>query len=282
MWWFCLDQWFMIPHFHLNVKNLSWVWNDRLLRSRRTVVVFLKCDDFVSKNDLWSPFSSEYEKYIVKFEMIDFIDVWWAVVFFECDDFVWTNDLWFLIYIWMWKIYREFWNDRLHWGLDEQLWFFLNVMILSRPMIYDSPFSSECEKFIVSFEMIDFLRSRRTVVIFLKCDDFVSKNDLWSPFSSEYEKYIVKFEMMTSLTFDEQLLFFECDDFVWTNDLWFLIYIWMWKIYREFWNDRLHWGLDEQLWFFLNVMILSRPMIYDPSFSSEYENSSFTSWNLKW
>ena len=59
-------------------------------------------------------------------------------------------------------------------------------MILSRPMIYDSPFSSECEKFIVR-------------------------------------------------------------------------------------NDRLHWGLDEQLWFFLNVMILSRPMIYDSPFSSEYE-----------
>ena len=34
---------------------------------------------------------------------------------------------------------------------------FLNVMILSRPMIYDSPFSSEYEKFIVKFETIDFI-----------------------------------------------------------------------------------------------------------------------------
>ena len=161
--------------------------------------------------------------------MIDFIGVWWAVVFFECDDFVWTNDLWFLIYIWMWKIYREFWNDRLHWGLNEQLWFFLNVMILSQPMIYDPHFHLNM------------------------------KNTSWN----------VKW--WTSLKFDEQLFFFECDDFVWTNDLWFLIYIWMWKIYREFWNDRLHWGLDEQLWFFINVMILSRPMIYDSPFSSECE-----------
>ena len=34
---------------------------------------------------------------------------------------------------------------------------FSNVMILSGPMIYDSPVASECENYIVNFEMIEFI-----------------------------------------------------------------------------------------------------------------------------
>ena len=72
-----------------------------------------------------TPFTSEYEKYIVSFEMIDFIEVSTiSCDFFKCDDFVTTNDLWFPIFIWIWEVYCEVWNDRLHWRLDEQLWFF--------------------------------------------------------------------------------------------------------------------------------------------------------------
>ena len=103
--------------------------------------------------------------------------------------------------------------------------FFLNLMILSGPMIFDSPFTSECEKNIVKFEMIDFI-------------------DVW-------------------------WTVFLCDGFVLLNDLWFPIYMWIWKIHREIWNYRLHWRLMNS--FFLNVIILSGPMIYDSRFTSEYE-----------
>ena len=73
---------------------------------------------------------------------------------------------------------------------------FLNVMILSGPMIYDSSFTSECEKYIVSFEMIDFVGVSTN-----SCDFFnvmiLSRLSIFdSPFSSEYEKYIVNFEII--------------------------------------------------------------------------------------
>ena len=152
-----------------------------------------------------SPFTSEYEKYIENFELIDFIDVWWTVFFFYCDDFVWTNDLWFPIYIRIWKIHREFWNDRLHWRLMNS--FFLNLMILSGPMIFDSPFTSECEKNIVKFEMIDFIDVWWTVFNVMILSGWMIYD---SPFTCEYEKYIEKFEMIDCI------------------DVWWTVFFWMW------------------------------------------------------
>ena len=71
------------------------------------------------------------------------------------------------------------------------MWWFL-----SRPMIYDSPFSSEYEKFIVKFETIDFID-----VSMNSCDFFnvmiLSGLIIYdSPITSEYENYIVNFEMI--------------------------------------------------------------------------------------
>ena len=155
--------------------------------------------------------------------------------------------------------------------------FFLNVMILSGPMICDSSFTSECEKFIVSFEMIDSIEvstnSCDFSLMWWFCLDqwFMIPIFIWIwKIHREMWNDGLHWSLMSSC------FFFECDDFVWTNDLWFLIYIWMWKIYREFWNDRLHWGLDEQLWFFLNLMILSRQMMHF------HLNMKTTSWKLEW
>ena len=172
-----------------------------------------------------SSFTSEYEKYVVNFDKIDFLDVWMNNCdFFKHDTFFWNNDLWFPIYIWIWKIHREFWNDSLHWRLMNSFFF--------------------------------------------ECDDFVWTNDLWFPIYIWIWKIHRKF-WINRLHWRLMKCFFYCDDFVWTNDLWFPIYIWIWKIHQEFWNDRLHWRLMNS--FFFTLMVLSGPMIYDSRFTSEYE-----------
>ena len=145
-----------------------------------------------------SPFTSECEKNIVNFDKIDFLDVWMNNCdFFKHDTFFWNNDLWFPIYIWIWKIHREFWNDSLHWRLMNS--FFLNVMILSGPMIYDSPFTSEYEKYIENFELIDFIDVWWTVFFIVMILSGPMIYD--SPFTSEYEKYIRNFEMIDFIDF---------------------------------------------------------------------------------
>ena len=72
--------------------------------------------------------------------------------------------------------------------------FFSNVMILSGPMIYDSPFTSEYEKYIENFELIDFIDVWWTVFFMVMILSGPMIYD--SPFTSEYEKYIRNFEMI--------------------------------------------------------------------------------------
>ena len=150
---------------------------------------------------------------------------------------------------------------------------FLNVMILSGPMIYDSPFISEYEKNIENFELIDFIDVWWTV--FFYCDDFVWTNDLWFPI------YIWIWKINREFWNDRlhwrlmNRFFFEFDDFVWTNDFWFSIYIWMWKKHREIWNDRFHWRLMNSffMWWFCLVEWFMVPHLH--------VNMKNTSRNLK-
>ena len=153
---------------------------------------------------------------------------------------------------------------------------FFNCDDFPGPMIYDSSFTSEYEKY------VDWLHRRFYGQLWIFRTWWFCL-DQWfdSPFTSECEKYIVKCEMIDFIdVWWTVVIFFNCDDFVWTNDLWFLIYIWIWKIRREFWLDRLHWCLNEQLWFFQTWWwFFLEQWFYDSPFTSECEN---TSWNLKW
>ena len=141
---------------------------------------FFERDDFVWTNDLWFLiyiwlWKIRHEFWLDRLSWRLNEQLW----FFNHDDFFWNNDLWFPIHIWMWKIHREIWNDRLHWRLMNNCFFF-NVMILSARMIYDSPLTSEYEKYIETFEMIDFIDVWWTVVFF-NVMIFVTTYDLWFP-----------------------------------------------------------------------------------------------------
>ena len=141
MWWYCLDQWFVIPHLHLNEKYIGNFEMIDFIEVWWAVVFFLNVMILSGPMICDSSFTSECEKFIVSFEMIDSIEVstnscdfslmWWFCL-----------DQWFMIphFHLNVKNLSWVWNDRLPWGLDEQLWFFLNVMILSRKMIYDPHF----------------------------------------------------------------------------------------------------------------------------------------------
>ena len=202
--WFPIYIWIWKIHREFWSDSLHW----RLMNSFFLNVMILSGPMIYD-----SPFTSEYEKYIENFELIDFIDVWWT--FFYCDDFVWTNNLWFPIYIWIWKIHQEFWNHRLHWRLMNS--FFFNLMVLSGPMIYDSRFTSEYEKYIGNFEMIDFIEIWWTVFFFFNMMIFSGPMIYDCPFTSEYEKYLGNFEMI---------------DFI---DVWWTVFFRMWWFCLDQW-----------------------------------------------